>query len=119
MNIYHIWCDLREGVDDLEFADAVQAYLGSLEEDGVLEGFRLTRRKLGLGHPALGEFHVQLEFVDLKQLDDAFGSVARRTDPIESFHFAVNSKVRNFVAALYRDFPDEVRESGEERRSRR
>src|SRR3954453_8277158 len=52
MNIYHIWCDLREGVDDLEFADAVQTYLGTLEEDGVLEHFRLTRRKLGLGHPA-------------------------------------------------------------------
>ena len=115
MNIYHIWCDLREGVDDLEFADSVQAYLGMLEEDGVLESFRLTRRKLGFGHPALGEFHVQLEFVDLAQLDEAFGAVARRTDPVESFHFAVNSKVRNFVAALYRDFPDDVRETGAER----
>ena len=115
MDIYHIWCDLREGVDDLEFAEAVAAYLGVLEEDGVLERFRVTRRKLGLGHPALGEFHLQLEFTDLAQLDEAFSSVARRTDPIESFHFAVNSKVRNFVAALYRDFPDEVRERGEER----
>ncbi len=115
MNIYHIWCDLREGVDDLEFADAVQAYLGTLEEDGVLEHFRITRRKLGFAHPALGEFHLQLEFNDMAQLDEAFSAVARRTDPIESFHFAVNSKVRNFVAALYRDFPDEVRETGEER----
>ena len=115
MNIYHIWCDLREGVDDLEFADAVQAYLGALEEDGVLESFRLTRRKLGLGHPALGEFHVQLDFADMAQLDAAFSTVARRVDPIESFHFAVNSKVTNFIAALYRDFPDDVRESGEER----
>ena len=39
----------------------------------------------------------------------------RRVDPVESFHFAVNSKVRNFVAALYRDFPDDVRQTGEER----
>ena len=114
MNIYHIWCDLKEGVSDLEFSDAVQSYLGLLEEDGVLESYRVTRRKLGLGHPALGEFHIQLEFTDMAQLDEAFSSVARRTDPVESFHFAVNSKVRNFVAALYRDFPDDVRETGEE-----
>ena len=114
MNIYHIWCDLKEGVRDLEFSDAVQSYLGLLEEDGVLESYRVTRRKLGLGHPALGEFHIQLEFTDMAQLDEAFNSVARRGDPVESFHFAVNSKVRNFVAALYRDFPDDVRETGEE-----
>jgi len=115
MDIYHIWCDLKEGVGDLEFVDAVQAYLGALEEDGVLEGYRITRRKLGFGVPGLGEFHLQLEFADLAQLDEAFSNVARRTDPVESFHFAVNSKVRNFTAALYRDFPDEERETGEER----
>jgi Family of unknown function (DUF6614) len=114
MDIYHIWVDLKDGVSDLEFADAAQAYLGLLEEDGVLESYRITRRKLGLGHPALGEFHLQLEFNDMTQLDEAFSSVARRADPVESFHFAVNSKVTNFVAALYRDFPDEVRETGDE-----
>jgi hypothetical protein len=114
MNIYHIWCDLKDGVSDLEFSDAVQSYLGLLEEDGVLESYRITRRKLGFGHPALGEFHLQLEFTDMTQLDEAFSSVARRVDPVESFHFAVNSKVTNFIAALYRDFPDDVRETGEE-----
>ncbi len=115
MNLYHIWCDLKEGVSGLDFVDAVQAYLGALEEDGVLEGYRITRRKLGLGGAGLGEFHIQLEFLDLAQLDEAFSNVARRTDPIESFHHAVNSKVCNLTFALYRDFPDDVRETGEER----
>ena len=54
------------------------------------------------------------DWMEVAQLDEAFSSVARRADPVESFHFAVNSKVRNFVAALYRDFPDDVRETGEE-----
>jgi hypothetical protein len=115
VNLYHIWCDLKAGERDLEFVDAVQNYLGALEEEGLLEGYRITRRKLGLGAPGLGEFHIVLEFNDLAQLDEAFGHVATRTDPIESFHHAVNSRVQNVVFALYRDFPDEVREMGEER----
>jgi hypothetical protein len=115
MNLYHIWCDLKEDVRDLEFVDALQSYLGALEEDGLLEGYRITRRKLGLGAPGLGEFHIVLEFNDLAQLDEAFNHVATRTDPIETFHHAVNSKVQNLTFALYRDFPDDVRETGEER----
>lgn len=115
MDLYHIWCDLKDGIRDLEFVESVQAYLGSLEEDGLLEGYRITRRKLGLGAPGLGDFHIVLEFNDLTQLDEAFSHVARRTDPVESFHHAVNSKVRNIQFALYRDFPDDQRETGEER----
>jgi len=115
MDLYHIWCDLKDGVADLDFVEALQTYLGALEEDGLVEGFRITRRKLGLGAPGLGDFHIVLEFNDLAQLDEAFGQVARRADPIESFHHAVNSKVENVRFALYRDFPDEERETGDER----
>jgi len=115
MDLYHIWCDLKPGVRDLEFVEAVQGYLGALEEDGLLERYRITRRKLGLGAPGLGEFHLILEFKDLTQLDGAFGRVSKRTDPVESFHHAVNSKVAEITFALYRDFPDDHRETGEER----
>jgi hypothetical protein len=115
MDLYEIWCDLAPGQSDVEFADAVHAYLGRLRDDDAIAGYRLSRRKLGLGISALGEFHVSIEVVDLAQLDRAFVAVSRRTDPIESFHHAVNSRVRNFQAALYRDFPDPHRQRGEER----
>ena len=115
MDLYEIWCDLRPGQSDVEFADAVHAYLGRLRDDGGIVGYRLSRRKLGLGIAALGEFHVSIEVLDLAQLDRAFVAVSSRTDPIESFHHAVNSSVRNFQAALYRDFPDPHRHRGEER----
>lgn len=115
MDIYHIWCDLAEGASDIEFADAVANFLEALKAEGRLAGWRLMRRKLGLGDAALGEFHLMLEFEDLAQLDRAFGAAASRTDPMESLHFAVNSRVKGVRFSLYRDFPDAARQRGEEK----
>ncbi len=115
MDIYHVWCDLKPGTSDIEFALAAQNYLQNLVEDGRMSSFRITRRKLGLGIEQLGEFHLMLEFKGLAQLDEAFRQVASRTDPVESFHHAVNSKVSEVKFALYRDFPDAIRSTGEEK----
>lgn len=115
MDIYHIWCDLKPGVSDLEFVDDVGDYLDALEANGSLQSWRLMRRKLGLGAEGLGHFHLMLEFTGLAQLDEAFGAAAARVDPMEGLHHAVNAKVTNVRFALYRDFPDDVRERGEER----
>ena len=41
--------------------------------------------------------------------------MAERTDPIGSFYQAVNSKVRDIFIALYRDFPDPHRVTGQEK----
>ncbi len=115
MDIYHIWCDLKPGTRDLEFTSAANTYLSALVDEGWLAGYRMTRRKLGLGLAGLGEFHLMLEFNGLAQMDEAFTQVASRSDPVESFHHAVNSKVSNLNFALYRDFPDEERKTGEEK----
>lgn len=100
---------------DTEIVEAMQRYFASLKAEGQLASSRITRRKLGLGHPTLPEWHVMLEFDGLAQLDQAFGNVASRADPIESFHHAVNSRVRNATFALYRDFPDPTRVRGQEK----
>ena len=115
MDIYHIWCNLKPGVGDTEFTEAAKAYFVHLESEDRLRGHRITRRKLGLGPDHLPEFHIMLEFDGLAQLDRAFGSVATRTDPVESFHHSVNSRVQDVFFALYRDFPDEQRIHGEEK----
>ena len=114
MDLYNIWCDLKPGVRDLEFVDAVCRYLGGLQQSGQLSRYRIMRGKLGLGIPELPEWHLQLEFNDLAQLDAAFQRAAERTDPVESFHHAVNSKVSRVRFGLYRDFPDAVRVTGGE-----
>jgi hypothetical protein len=115
LDVYHAWCDLKPGVSDTGFAEKVASYIGHLKEQGLIEGWRLTRRKLGLGAPGLGEFHLMIEVKNLAQLEQAFERVAARREPAEGFHFGVNSLVQNVVFALYRDFPDAFRHRGEER----
>jgi hypothetical protein len=115
MDLYHVWCDLKPGVSDAAFSEKVAGYLGHLQQQDLIASWRLTRRKLGLGAPGLGEFHLMIEVRGLAQLDAAFQQVAGRREPTEGFHFGVNSLVQNAVFALYRDFPDPVRGYGEER----
>jgi len=115
MNIYHIWAELKSGVSDMEFVKSINDFLGPLKTKGQVESYRITRRKLGLGIEELLDFHIMIEFRDLAGLDQTFGNVAARTEPVESLHHAVNSKVNRVRFALYRDFPDDVRTVGQEK----
>jgi hypothetical protein len=115
VDLYHIWCNLRSGVSDVEFADDVGRYLGELQRGNRIEGFRVTRRKLGLGPRELGEFHIVVELRDLAQLDLAFRQVSARSGAIEELHAAVNRAAQDLSFALYRDFPDPQRERGGEK----
>jgi hypothetical protein len=115
MDIYNAWFDLKVGVSDAEFFDRLRTYMDRLKDDGLMQGWRLMRRKLGLSAAAVGEFHLMMEFSDLAQLDRAFNRVGSRREPIESVHFGVNSQVQNVQFALYRDFPDSIRHRGDEK----
>jgi hypothetical protein len=115
MDHYHTWFDLKPGVRDVAFARDMARFMGHLKERGLIESWRLARRKLGLGPADLGEFHVVMQTRDLAQLDAAFNHVATRREPVESVHFGVNGKVQNARFALYRDFPDPARHEGDEK----
>ena len=109
MNTYHMWFNLKDSRKDVEFADAVAAYLGHLKSQGTCDSWRLTRRKFGFGPEGIGEFHCEVHFVDLTQFDAAFGLVATRAGEVERLHHPVYSAVTDFKSALYRDFPDPER----------
>jgi hypothetical protein len=113
MDVYELSVDLRPGERDLNLVAALDHYLGALAAQGLIESWRLLRRKLGLGGDS--EFKVLIETRDLAQLDAAFAFVAARDEPIEHLHHDVNSLVTNFRAALWRDFPDPQRVRGQER----
>jgi hypothetical protein len=86
-----------------------------LKDNGLIEGWKLMRRKLGLAPPEFADFHLVMETRNLAQLDEAFNHVAARREPVESVHFNVNSKVEKLRFGLYRDFPDPMRGEGEEK----
>lgn len=109
MNTYHMWFNLKESHQDLEFCRAVAAYMGHLQDKGLCESWSLQRRKFGFGPPGLGEFHCQVHFRDLAQFDGCFGLVATRAGEVERLHHPVYSMVKDFTSALYRDFPDPQR----------
>ena len=115
MDHYHIWCNLKPGVSDVEFAASVDRYLGELQRAERIAGFRVARRKLGLGPAQLGEFHIAVEVRDLAQLDAAFREVSARAGAIEGLHAAVNQSACDLTFALYRDFPDPHRQRGGEK----
>jgi hypothetical protein len=99
----------------LVLVERLHKYLGHLKDADEIASYRITRRKLGLAPRPLAEFHVMIEVRDLAQLDRAFKHVASRAGVVEEFHAAVNQWATDTLFALYRDFPDPVRQSGEER----
>ena len=115
MDLYHAFFDLKPGITDMQLVESVDRYMGYLRDEGLIASHRLTRAKLGFGLKGHGDWHLVLEVRDLAQLQAAFDRVASRAGPVEGFHFGVNSLVQNPVFALYRDFPDPVRQRGEER----
>jgi len=115
MDIYHVWCDLKPGVSDMMFSERIADYMGYLKSKGLIENWRLMRRKLGLAPAEFREFHLMIETNGLAQLEAAFEHVAGRREPVESVHFDVNSLATNVRFALYRDFPDAFRHQGEEK----
>ena len=109
MDWYHVWCDLKAGEDDLAFCRNVDAYLGHLQDSGLVAEHRLMRRKLGLAYDGAGEFHIMIGTEDLAQLDAAFNLVSTREGEVERLHKAVYSAVAKVKFGLYRDFPDPQR----------
>jgi hypothetical protein len=110
MNCYEIWADLAPGVKDLDFVGHAEAYLGRIVSMGLMERFRIRRRKLGFGPDGLGEWNLSLEFRDLRQLEDAFDVIAKRSGEIEQLHHEVYSRISGARFGLYRDFPGAERE---------
>ena len=110
MDHYLIWINVRESRRDLEFVENVNAYLGYLQNNNELESFTITRRKLGWGPAELGEFMIDIRVENMAKLEDIFQHVATRSGEVESLHTAVFSMVTDFKSALYRDYPDPVRE---------
>lgn len=110
MDYYQGWFNLKDTHKDLQFCESLSKYLGHLKEKGLLVDYTFTRRKLGFGPASLGEFQLIMVVRDMAHLEETFQRIARRDPEIERLHAAVYSAVKDVQFALYRDFPDAVRE---------
>lgn len=106
MDVYHIWCDLKDSSEAGAFSEALATWLNHLKDQERLVSWRLLRRKLGFGPKTLGEFQILIETADLAQLDRAFAAAAQPSAEAEALHAAVYRRVTNVSFGLSRDFPD-------------
>ena len=106
MDIYHIWAELKDGIEDHQFADDLGRYMAHLRDRGLIERWRLARKKLGLAPDWASEFHIMVETTDLTQLDAAFKTLTASGDPVEDLQKKVYNAFAKASYGLYRDWPD-------------
>lgn len=109
MNLYSCSIDLKDDAKALAFANAVDLWMTHLKSEGVIENWRLLRRKLNLASDCHRDFLLEVEVRDLAQLDQAFRVLGRQDDRVSSLYHAVNTLIAEARFALYRPFPDPER----------
>jgi hypothetical protein len=109
MNLYSCSIDLKDDAKALAFANAVDQWMSHLKSEGVIEDWRLFRRKLNLASDCHSDFRLEIEVRDLTQLDQAFRMLGRHDDNVASLYRAVNTLISQTRFALYRPFPDPER----------
>ena len=109
MNLYHCSIDLQDSATALSFSIALEAWMNHLKSHGVIQSWRLCRRKLGFGAPIARDFLLEIEVEDMTQLDHAFRFTASDNEDVERLYTPVHQMVSVFDVALYRPFPDPER----------
>ncbi len=109
MNLYSCSIDLKDDAKALAFANAVDHWMEYLRDQGVIESWRLLRRKLNLASDCTRDFLLEIELRDLAQLDQAFRILGRHDEQVAMLYRAVNTLVADARFALYRPFPDPER----------
>lgn len=109
MNLYHCMIDLKDDAKALPFSHAMRAWMEHLKEQGVIENWRLMRRKMSLSSDAHRDFILEIEVTKLDQLDQAFKYVSSASDSVERLHSLVSTMIATSEIGLYRPFPDPER----------
>ncbi len=109
MNLYHCAIDLHHEAKALSFASAVDQWLGYPTERGVVQKWRLLRRKLNLASGESRDFMLEIEFTDMTQLDQAFRVLGEHDEEVERLYSNVSALIARADYGLYRPFPDPER----------
>lgn len=109
MNLYHCAIDIHNETKALAFAGAVDQWMAYLKERGVVQGYRLLRRKLNLASDNCRDFLLEIEFKDLTQMDQAFRVLGEDNEEVARLYRNVNTLIADAEFGLFRPFPDPER----------
>jgi len=107
VNHFHLWCNLKSGVDAREFGDGARELLSYLHEREMIEGYSIARRGFVIAPPELGEFHVTVEFRNLEQMDRTLALVSNGSEEVAEFCQPLAAMIRDVSLAMDKDFPDD------------
>ena len=108
MDIYHVWCDKKGDIGDLQWVTNMKSFLDHLVTEGKMISYRITRCKMGFRSMDIPEWHIMMEFTDMAQLETAFKRVAPLSGDLETKHKSFNQFAENLQHAYYRDWPDNL-----------
>ncbi len=106
MNLYHCMIELRSSERALAFATAAKAWLDQLKADGMIEEWRLFRRKFGLASGTHTDFILEIEVQDLVQLEDTFRALSHAGDENARRYDQMHNMIASAEVGLYRLYPD-------------
>jgi hypothetical protein len=108
MDIYHVWCDKKGDISDIEWVVNMKSFLDHLVSENKMTSYRITRCKMGFRSMDIPEWHIMMEFTDMAQLENAFKRVAPLEGDLETKHRSFNQFAENLQHAYYRDWPDQI-----------
>jgi hypothetical protein len=106
MNLYHCVIELRPEVRSIAFSQACAEWTDHLQSNGLINGWRLLRRKFGLSSGQHTDFLLEMEVPDLNALDAAFSSLAGAQDDASRRYTLMHDMIARAEVGLYRPFPD-------------
>jgi hypothetical protein len=105
MNLYHCVIELRPEARSIAFSQACDQWMGYLQSNGLITGWRLLRRKFGSSAHHT-DFLLEMEVPDLTALDAAFSALGGVTDEATQRYEQMHEMIARAEIGLYRPFPD-------------
>lgn len=105
MHVYHCMIELRSDARALAFAAAAGHWLGYLQDQGLIAGWRLLRRSMGLAAGSHTDFLLELDLADIAALDTAFAALAQADDESARRYDQMHQMIGRADVGLYRPFP--------------
>jgi len=107
---YHVWFNLKPGLDFEEGISVVRSFLSSLQETNQIAGFELLRNTAASPKTKLLPFHALIVFADAAQFSKAFGTV-RAAGIHEGLHGMVLRSVSDFQIEVFESIESSAKQA--------